>query len=438
MERSSYPRLLVISHNCFSKTKNNGKTLASIFEGWPNEKIAQLYFYNELPDASVCKDFFRITDESMLRNRRGFTGDRIKGSYPEKSAANNAQGKNSWIRKYRNLAVFGFLRNVLWSSGKWSSENLWKWLDEFKPEVVFLVGGDSVFSYKIAQKISERFLSPLFLYYTDDYVTPRFTFDPFWWINLLWLWRSLKNILPQVSRVFVIGEDMAEEYEEKLGKKCAPIMNSVDVEKFNIIGASAESKKESDEAIRFAYFGGLHLSRWKSLIRLGEAIESVTERARINASLSIYSTSSPNKRMMNRIKELRPYVRFAGSVDEKGIIAEMMKYDVLVHAESFDRTNRQKTRLSISTKIPEYLATGKPIFAIGPGEISSIRYLRQNEAGIVVDTANEEKLKMAIIEVFKNYDKYTESGKNNRILAEQNHDLNRVRELIRQELTENS
>jgi len=31
----NYPRVLVISHNAFSLTSNNGKTFSSIFAGWP-------------------------------------------------------------------------------------------------------------------------------------------------------------------------------------------------------------------------------------------------------------------------------------------------------------------------------------------------------------------------------------------------------------------
>ena len=49
---------------------------------------------------------------------------------------------------------------------------------------------------------------------------------------------------------------------------------------------------------------------------------------------------------------------------------------MLVHVESFDNKSRQLTKLSISTKIPEYLATGKPIIAIGPREVASLEYLK--------------------------------------------------------------
>jgi hypothetical protein len=49
-----------------------------------------------------------------------------------------------------------------------------------------------------------------------------------------------------------------------------------------------------------------------------------------------------------------------------------------------DKVNRKLTRLSLSTKIPEYLASGRCIFVAGPPEVGSIRYIQDHEAGMVV------------------------------------------------------
>lgn len=431
MEDFYCPRLLIISHNCFSRIKNNGKTLTSIFEGWQVDRIAQLYFYNELPDTSVCKNFFRITDESMLRKRKAFTGDKISVGYLNNIPAGTAYGKTSRIRKYRNLAIFGFLRNVLWSSGKWSSENLWKWLNEFKPEVVFLVGGAAAFPYTIANKISKEFSIPLFVYYTDDYLTPKFRINPFWWVNFSWLWQSLKRTLPLVDEIFVIGEDMATEYENRLKKKCIVVMNSVKIESFIAsMRGSSDNTRESDSAVRFAYFGGLGLGRWKTLIRLGEAIRNVSKRIKIDASLLIYSTSSLSRTMTREIRRLEPYTRFQGSVDEKEIIAEMMKFDVLVHAESFTRKIKHKTRLSISTKIPEYLATGKHLLAVGPADISSIKYLKRTGAAIVASCSDIIYLESAVLRTIEAKKNDRVCGRNNINLAKKNHSSEETRRKV--------
>ena len=64
---TGYPRILVISNNSFSNTTNNGKTLASFFDKYPVNNIAQLYFYLELPSYTHYHNYFRITDNDIVK-----------------------------------------------------------------------------------------------------------------------------------------------------------------------------------------------------------------------------------------------------------------------------------------------------------------------------------------------------------------------------------
>ena len=61
--------------------------------------------------------------------------------------------------------------------------------------------------------------------------------------------------------------------------------------------------------------------------------------------------------------------------DKEELIKTLNKADVLVFVESFAEEQIEKTRYSLSTKIPEYLSLKKPIFAVGPENISSMRYI---------------------------------------------------------------
>ena len=58
------PRILVISHNVFSKSTAMGKTMSSMLSCVPPENLAQLYFHSEVPTTDVCKNYFRITDQN--------------------------------------------------------------------------------------------------------------------------------------------------------------------------------------------------------------------------------------------------------------------------------------------------------------------------------------------------------------------------------------
>ena len=61
-----YPKVLVISNNCFSKTDSNGRTLAGFFYDYPKDKLAQFYIQNATPDFEVCNNYFRVTDSEAL------------------------------------------------------------------------------------------------------------------------------------------------------------------------------------------------------------------------------------------------------------------------------------------------------------------------------------------------------------------------------------
>lgn len=67
-ETSKYPRILIVSVNPLSTTSNNGKTIASFFESYPKEKLAQLYFHREIPTSNVCQNYYKISDEDMINN----------------------------------------------------------------------------------------------------------------------------------------------------------------------------------------------------------------------------------------------------------------------------------------------------------------------------------------------------------------------------------
>ena len=56
----------------------------------------------------------------------------------------------------------------------------------------------------------------------------------------------------------------------------------------------------------------------------------------------------------------------------------------MVHVEAFDKKNRKITRLSLSTKISEYVASGAKVLAIGPAEVGSMRCLADRQLGLCI------------------------------------------------------
>ncbi len=71
---------------------------------------------------------------------------------------------------------------------------------------------------------------------------------------------------------------MAIEYNDILGMSCIPIMNAVDIEKYSSFYEKNTAEINSGNQLRIAYFGGLHLNRWKSLAKVGEAIKELSKK----------------------------------------------------------------------------------------------------------------------------------------------------------------
>lgn len=427
------PKVLFISHNAFSKVLNNGKTFSSLFTGWPKEKIAQLYFHNEQPNFEVCDKYFVITDEQMLKRKKDNVGQVIT-----RENINNVKKTQSKLHSYvrkKPLAIFTTLRDILWDSNKWNNKKLNRWIEDFSPNVIFFVGGGSKFSYKITKKIANKYKIPVLLYYTDDYVTPGPSLDLFGWINLLRLRLYLRIFMPVVKKIFVIGEDMQNEYAFRFKKECIPIMNSVNINDFRELDNSNKSLPLEKDKITIAYFGGLHLNRWKTLAELGSAIESLSDNEAINFQLFIYTNQQPDSEILTEINN-PPYIQYMGSVDQNEIISEMLKYDMLLHAESFEKKMIHKTRLSISTKIPEYLATGKPILGVGPSNLSSIKYLKNKTNSFILEDLKKAKINELLISIYNSKNDFTSIGERNIVFVRENHSIEKERAKVKQVIQE--
>ena len=65
--------------------------------------------------------------------------------------------------------------------------------------------------------------------------------------------------------------------------------------------------------------------------------------------------------------------------------------------EDINGKNAKTARLSFSTKLTDYLSSGKCIFAIGNDDLAPIEYLRENEAALVACSEDEIEAQLKTI-----------------------------------------
>lgn len=429
-----YPRVLVISHNPFSNSQNNGKTLSAFFDGWPKDKIAQLYLTPDKPDFTTCNKFYRITDLDVLKQfvKKGVAGTEIK----ESEILNNEKEllhKNKGYIFIRNLflkrsPIMYYMRNMAWKFVKpWKNKELNDWIKNFNPEVVFFQSSNVYSVFDMVADICEKFKLKLFMETTDDYVTGHFSINPFYLMDINNMIKRYKKLVDKSECIFAIGDMMAEEYKERFGGTYKVAMNSIDVSA-NVIPYGDVNNKR----IRLLYTGNLGLNRWKILKRIGEALESINKKG-ILANLDIYSLERPSSKILKQLNK-KDIIEYKGNLNKSELVAERNKSDILVHVESFDRKNKNITRLSVSTKIPECLLSRRCILAVGPKDIASIKYLRDNQIGKVIEDVNLKSIEKGLQEIITNRNERLKYIKNGNRVAENRHSFAKNKECVQNEI----
>ncbi|MFB8544961.1 glycosyltransferase family protein [Enterococcus casseliflavus] len=411
------PRILVISNNSFSSHSNNGKTLSSFFSLFSNKNISQLFFKKEIPDNVNYFNYFRISDADVLFGR---DGEQI---FPYQKKCTDAEKSKLNFKG----EIFRLMREVIWKIGNWKSESLIEWLEEFQPDIIFLCGGDSIFAYEIANFICKKYEAKLVLYITDDYITNRNSLRVFYFIRRNLLFKKMKQTVENASLFYTISDLMSQEYEKIFGKKSKVISNFQD---FSTLESDRVNKSnlEENKKINLIYAGGLHYRRNETLQALVESIELYNKTSIKKAHLSVYTNL--NNMDNHSFKLQSSCVTIHDIVSEEKLKIILNNCDIPVHVESFDKKSRIATRLSLSTKISEYLSLGKPILAIGPEEIASMRHLQDSAFCITELSDLNEKL----IVLLENDKLRSDLSKKSENLYKKAHNKNRMQKELYEDL----
>lgn len=388
------PRVLVVSHNPFSDTQNNGKTLSAFFQGWPKDRIAQLYFTLDEPSLSVCERYFRITDLDMLMKAlhrpAKWMGEIHPDAIPAASAEKAQVHRSPVYRLIRDVfqartPLALLVRSAFWRPQWWNTAELQAWLGEFGPEVVFFQSSNSTFAFDIIESICASQGIPLVMETTDDYVTLGRSFSPFAVRHHRRIQRAYQTAVGHASSVIAIGDKMAREYRRRFGGQWSMAMNSVEPV------APDDQPEPTDDPKLLIFAGNVGLNRWQVLAAIGQALKQLDEQEGIRAKLVIYSLQEPTGKVAEALN-IPGYCEFGGAKDSDFLAEQRGLATLLVHVESFDKRNRAIARLSVSTKIPEYMAADRCILAVGPADVASIEYLVDNDAAQVITSSKVDDI----------------------------------------------
>lgn len=420
-------RVLVVSHNVFCKTSSMGKTLMSYFKGWNAEDIAQLYIHSEIPTEDMCVNYFRITDQDMIKSIFTRSSGTIFGRGDINHQAIHSRTDAGTVAalyqkgKRRTPFVY-FARNLWWALGSWNTKKLRAWLDDFNPDILFLASGDYKFIYKLGLKIAQYKRIPLVISCMDDYYFFNKNSEKFGG-KLIHrsLMKQVKRTMQYASCIYPICEKMGKDYGAFFKKPyytlCTPSMiaEPLTYEKTNAI----------------SYIGNFGYKRNEQLIKLGRALMRINNAGK-PSHIDVYSAESRTEILKDMTEQNG--IQFHGSISSEEVLEVMGRSMAVIHTESFDEGIRKSVAYSVSTKIADSLASGTCILAFGPPEIASIAYLKENQAAFCI--TEESNLEASLSAFCGNSELREQIAQNAIYLAKKNHDSHKNCQMLRDTMQE--
>ena len=403
-ENRGYPKILILSRGVWNDAEGTSSTLTNLFKEYNPDNLAQVYIETIKPSTSCCYRFFQISEFALVHKLfkwRVKTGHVVNTQKEEEviqdeHIASQEANAISYVRKHRSI-WFSIARELLWSLNGWKTKELRTFIENFNPDVVWVNGATEPFLCNLYNYILRIAQTRTVIYMQDDdwsYNSKSLLRRAFKWYHR----KTIKRVVDQCDEMFVICPKMKQEYDKVFRKNSHLLTKGIDINKLPLLSKSVH------KPIKLVYMGQIIYGRIYSLLAIAEALKDLNS-SEIIAQLNIYTSNSiPSGIKKILSKNGNVFIKQPVRYDEvQNVISE---HDVVVFVESFKPKYCKTARLSFSTKITDYLSSGKCIFAVGPRDIAPIEYFIEEDAAIVATTKDEIRqqiLKLTEPSIIKRY-----------------------------------
>ena len=396
------PKVLLVGISPWNKHEGTD-TLQSIFSCWQKEKLAQIYTRSGNPCSDVCDNFFKISENQLIKSvfNRKPVGEAILNNTTnannsdfqfESERYNKAHKKKSWL--------MSFIREFVWMLGKWKTANLDAFIEKTNPDLLFIPIYPVIYMARLQEYAIKKTKKPYVCYLADDnYTYKSCGKNPLELLYRFFLRKHVKRLSKGCRQMYTITQIEGDETDRIFGTNSVVLAKSID-----FANVKFSEKKNIEQPISITYTGNLLIGRDKTIRDVADAVRNIN-KDRTKIVFHIYSHTPPKSRMLSKI--VSENVIYHGKVSKDEIKNIQNASDILLFVESLDRENKYKARMSFSTKLVDYFASGKCIFAIGNKDIAPIMYLKENDAAIVActkkDIFNQLKLVTDNLDTIKSY-----------------------------------
>ena len=376
-----YPRVLHVGGQPVGTSSNTGVTMATVFGAWPEASFMQICL--EDAQSSALRDSLHVAPEwsapieALLRS---VINSKVRRRLRARPVARETDGMNNSVARVGTMSVRARARLSLQAVNDigpvWLAPSTVQAVREFRPEVIHsALGGVRVMRLVLA--LSKRFSLPIVPHFMDDWPATLFADGRLGGLARAEAVRTLRHVLERAPSCLTIGDDMREEFSRRYGRDCVTVGNSVDLQNLT---SPLPGRTRHRTRLVLRYVGGLHLGRDGVLGSLAEGIMTYADEGR-QWTIELFVPDADRGRAV-RLAERYECITCMGSLSPDQVLDALSAADALLFLESDAREVLDFTRLSVSTKVPQYLAARRPVLAVGPSNQGSIRVLRRAPATV--------------------------------------------------------
>lgn len=417
-------KILIVSNTPWSKENSFGNSFSNIFEGIPDLEFANISCRTVTDLDPIVSACFEISEKSLLKHlkdKRSPSGKKIDIE-ALKNCKKSAEESNikTFARKKRWQVLF-WARDIIWTLGRWKSQELLDFIDDFKPDLIFQPVYYSSYLNDIACFIQEYTNVPMLGYISDDcYTLRQFSLSPLYWIDRLHKRKKVKKTIEKCKILYVISEIQKRDYEKAFGVPCKILTKSADFTE------PPQLKTSYNTPLQLVFTGNIGTNRWKSLAVIAQALQELNQNG-TKAELRIY-TATPLTAKMQKALQIDGASYLMGTVPASAIPQIQSEADMLVHVEAMDLKNKLAVRQSFSTKLVDYFKAARPILAVGPKDVASIDHLLQNNCALVADNAAD--LVVMLSDCLENPKRLHTLAENAFLCGKRHHDAAQMKEML--------
>ncbi len=420
------PKILIIGQP-FNNNSGGGITQANLFEGWEMDKIAVVctsHMLNNL-NLAICDTYYQLgKDEYKWAFPFNYIQRNVSSGHIKFRENNNSKISQISRDKLRTRIVNNYFYPFLEYTGIFHSiskitlsNKLRKWLDEYKPDIIY-AQASSRETILFCILMHSYIKKPMIFHMMDDWPSTISEKGPF---KLFWqkkIDKEFRVLLNSADILLSISDAMAQEYKLRYSKDFITFHNPIDIKFWKSYQRKSYKLSETPGVL---YAGRIGVGIQSSLESMAMAIDLVNSSFGKTVQFMIQTEVKPlwlDKYNCVKYKPLVPYNELPKVFAEADFL--FLPYD-------FSRDSIRFIKYSMPTKAPEYMISGTPIIIFAPEETALVKYARKGQWAKVVTENNINALASVIKSLIENENERIQVAQNAISIAEISHNSATVR-----------